>query len=40
MPDYTIIFAWNFSKSIIKKHRKYLDLGGKFIIPYPKFNVI
>ena len=39
-PDYLIVFAWNFAASIIKNHRKYLELGGKFIIPFPKFKVI
>ena len=40
MPDYIIIFAWNFSKSIVKKHKRYRELGGKFIIPFPKFSII
>ena len=34
------IFAWNFSDSIIKKHKRYLNLGGKFIIPFPKLQII
>ena len=39
-PDYLLILAWNFSDSIIKKNIKFLESGGKFIIPLPKLEVI
>ena len=39
-PDYLIILAWNFSQSIMKKHQKFNDNGGHFIIPLPKLEVI
>ena len=39
-PDYLIILAWNFSQSIMKKHEKFKDNGGHFIIPLPKLEVI
>lgn len=39
-PDYLIILAWNFSQSIMKKHEKFKDSGGHFIIPLPKLEVI
>ena len=39
-PDYLLILAWNFSESIINKNKKFHELGGKFIIPLPKFEVI
>lgn len=39
-PDYLIILAWNFSDSIIKNNKKFIDLGGKFIVPLPNFQVI
>ena len=38
-PDYIIILAWNFSQSIMKKHDKFKNNGGHFIIPLPKLEV-
>lgn len=40
IPDYILIFAWNFSKEIIKKNRKYKKSGGKFILVEPKLQII
>lgn len=40
IPDYILIFAWNFSKEIIKKNRKYKKSGGKFILIEPKLEII
>ena len=39
-PDYIIILAWRYKDKIIKKHKKFLNKGGKFIIPLPKFKII
>lgn len=39
-PDYLLILAWNFADSIMKMHKKYSELGGKFIIPVPKPVII
>jgi len=39
-PDYVVILPWRFSKSIIKKHKQYLEQGGHFIVPLPKVEVI
>lgn len=39
-PDYLLILAWNFSDSIIKNNKKFIDLGGKFVIPLPNLQVI
>lgn len=38
-PDYTLLFAWPFAPEIIAKHKKYIERGGKFIIPLPKVSV-
>ena len=40
IPDYLIILAWNFSESIMQKHKKYLDLGGSFILPMPEPKIV
>lgn len=39
-PDYVLIFAWNFSKEIIQKNKKYKKGKGKFILIEPKFKII
>ena len=40
MPDYLVILAWNFSESIMRKHKKYKDRGGKFILPMPEAHIV
>ena len=39
-PDYVILLAWNYSNFIIKTHNKFLEIGGSFIIPFPKIKII
>lgn len=39
-PDYLLILAWNFADSIVSKNEKFLNEGGKFIIPLPEPRVI
>ena len=39
-PDYLVILAWNFAESIMKKHKDYLNSGGKFILPMPHPKII
>lgn len=39
-PDYVLLFAWSFYEEIAKKHKKFLDEEGRFIIPLPKVKVI
>ena len=39
-PNYVVILAWRYAEKIINKNKKYLDEGGKFIIPLPKIKII
>ena len=39
-PDYLLILAWNFSESIMKKHKRYSDNGGSFILPMPEPRIV
>lgn len=39
-PDYVVILAWNFAHSIIKKHRRYHEEGGRFILPMPVPRIV
>jgi SAM-dependent methyltransferase len=39
-PDYVLVLAWNFARSIIDKHRAFRDTGGRFIIPLPKLEIV
>lgn len=39
-PDYVLILAWRYADPIIKKHQRFLDQGGHFIVPMPKLNII
>lgn len=32
-PDYLVLFAWNFQAEILAKESRYLESGGKFIVP-------
>jgi len=39
-PNYLIILAWNFTEEILKKHAKYKNEIGHFIVPLPTLMVI
>jgi len=39
-PDYIIILAWRYYEKIVKRHEKFLDQGGHFIIPLPELKII
>lgn len=39
-PDYVIILAWRFAKTIISSNKCYLEGGGRFIIPVPEFKIV
>ena len=39
-PGYTILLAWQHRDSILKRNMKYLNEGGKFIVPLPELKVV
>lgn len=39
-PDYLLILPWHFINEFMEREREYLDSGGKFIVPCPKFEII
>ncbi|GEM_PF-32520 len=39
-PDFAVVLAWNFAEEIMEKQSKYLEQGGKFIIPVPDVKVV
>lgn len=40
LPDYAIIFAWNFAPEILAKETLYRSKGGRFIVPVPSIKII
>ena len=38
-PDYVLLFAWSFEKEIFEKNYKFINSGGRFIIPLPKLRI-
>ncbi len=39
-PDHVFITAWRFADAIMKKHEKFLQNGGHFIIPLPELKIV
>lgn len=39
-PDFVVILAWNYAEQIIKRHQRYLEEGGTFVIPLPEVRQI
>jgi hypothetical protein len=39
-PDYLLVFPWHFINEFVEREREYLEQGGKFVVPCPKFQVI
>lgn len=37
--DYALLLAWSYKDTIIKKERKFIKKGGKFIIPLPGIQI-
>ena len=39
-PDYLLVLPWHFISEFKIREKEYLDNGGKFIVPCPKFEII
>lgn len=39
-PDYLLVLPWHFINEFVKREEEYLNQGGKFIVPCPKFEII
>ena len=38
-PDYVLVFAWSFFDEIKRRNRRYLENGGRMILPLPEVRV-
>lgn len=38
-PDYYFVLPWHFKENILKRERKFLEDGGKFIFPLPEIEI-
>ena len=39
-PDYFLVMPYGFINEFIKREKKWINGGGRFILPYPKFKVL
>jgi hypothetical protein len=39
-PDFALLLAWNFAAPIIAAHRRYIEQGGRFVLPMPDPRVV
>jgi len=39
-PDYMLVLPWHFINEFVQREHKFLQNGGKFIVPCPQFEVI
>ncbi|MDA9629759.1 class I SAM-dependent methyltransferase [Candidatus Pelagibacter sp.] len=39
-PDYLFVMPYGFIKEFLKREKKWIKNGGKFLLPYPKFKIV
>ena len=39
-PDYVVILAWAYAEPILRRHNRFVDGGGRFIVPMPRVRVV
>lgn len=39
-PDYMLVLPWFFKEEFLKREKKYLEQGGRFIFPLPTFEIV
>jgi predicted TPR repeat methyltransferase len=39
-PDFALLFAWSFIEEVRAKRRRFLESGGRFIVPLPEVRVV
>lgn len=39
-PDYLLVLPWHFISEFVSREQEFLNNGGKFIVPCPKFEII
>lgn len=38
-PDIVVILAWRYAEPIMAKHKRFIESGGRFAIPWPNFSI-
>jgi hypothetical protein len=39
-PNLCLILAWNYASTIIERNRRFIDCGGRFVVPLPELRVV
>jgi hypothetical protein len=39
-PDYFLVLPWHFKENILSRERKFREIGGKFIFPLPRVEIV